>query len=73
MLTEKGITDIVDSQVIKEATEEEICSVVSLAEMCLRLRGEERPTMKQVEMELQILRRKRVSSQEKTTNEATTI
>ncbi|TVU26778.1 hypothetical protein EJB05_29339, partial [Eragrostis curvula] len=61
-LREKEITDIVDSQVIEEATKEEISSVASLAEMCLRLRGEERPTMKQVEMELQILRKKRVNS-----------
>jgi serine/threonine protein kinase len=59
-LAEKDITDIVDSQVISEATEEEIHSVASLAEMCLRPRGEERPTMKQVEMELQILRKKRL-------------
>ncbi|CAD6255283.1 unnamed protein product [Miscanthus lutarioriparius] len=61
-LKEKEITDIVDSQVAEEATKEEISSVASLAEMCLRLRGEERPTMKQVETELQILRKKRVSS-----------
>jgi serine/threonine protein kinase len=59
-LAEKDITDIVASQVISEATEEEIHSVASLAEMCLRPRGEERPTMKQVEMELQILRKKRL-------------
>jgi serine/threonine protein kinase len=59
-LAEKDITDIVASQVISEATEEEIHSVASLAEMCLRPRGEERPTMKEVEMELQILRKKRL-------------
>ncbi|CAD6255284.1 unnamed protein product [Miscanthus lutarioriparius] len=57
-LKEKEITDIVDSQVAEEATKEEISSVASLAEMCLRLRGEERPTMKQVETELQILRKR---------------
>jgi len=53
-LKNKEITNVVDSQVVEEATKEEISSVVSLAEMFLRLCGEERPTMKQVEMELQI-------------------
>jgi serine/threonine protein kinase len=61
-LAANQITDIVDSEVIKERTEEEISSVASLAERCLRLRGEERPTMKQVEMELRILQNKRQSS-----------
>ncbi|WVZ53231.1 LOW QUALITY PROTEIN: hypothetical protein U9M48_004203 [Paspalum notatum var. saurae] len=56
-LAEKEIVDIVDPQVIEEATKEEISSVANLAVMCLRLRGEERPTMKQVEMELQILQK----------------
>ncbi|KAJ1274421.1 hypothetical protein BS78_05G060300 [Paspalum vaginatum] len=60
-LTEKEIIDIVDSQVIEEATKEEISSVANLAVMCLRLRGEERPTMKQVEMELQILQKNQVA------------
>ncbi|KAM0906188.1 hypothetical protein ACQ4PT_016881 [Festuca glaucescens] len=61
-LKEGRITGIVDSQVLEEATEEEINSVASLAELCLRLHGEERPTMKQVEMELQNLLTKRVNS-----------
>ncbi|CAD6258121.1 unnamed protein product [Miscanthus lutarioriparius] len=61
-LKEREITDIVDPQVAQEATKEEISSIASIAEMCLRLRGEERPTMKQVEMELQILREKQVST-----------
>jgi serine/threonine protein kinase len=61
-LKEREIIDIVDPQVAQEATKEEISSVASLAEMCLRLRGEERPTMKQVEIELQILRKKQVST-----------
>uniref|UniRef100_A0ACD5W4N6 Uncharacterized protein n=1 Tax=Avena sativa TaxID=4498 RepID=A0ACD5W4N6_AVESA len=49
---EGRITSIVNSQVLEEATEQEVNRVASLAELCLRLRGEERPTMKQVEMEL---------------------
>ncbi|XBI69105.1 hypothetical protein VPH35_048217 [Triticum aestivum] len=58
--SEGGITGIVNSQVLEEASEEEINNVASLAVACLRLRGEERPTMKQVEVKLQILRSKRV-------------
>jgi hypothetical protein len=48
--------DIVAAQILEEATEEEINKVASLAEMCLRLKGEERPTMKHVETTLQVLR-----------------
>ena len=59
---EGRITDIANSQVLEEATEEEINGVASLAERCLRLHGEERPTMKQVETELQTLRTERMNS-----------
>ncbi|KAL6602763.1 hypothetical protein ACP70R_043124 [Stipagrostis hirtigluma subsp. patula] len=58
----RPINEIVAAQVLEEATEEEIQSVAALAESCLRLRGEERPTMKQVEMTLQSLRMKRFNS-----------
>ncbi|XP_048568878.1 wall-associated receptor kinase 2-like [Triticum urartu] len=60
--SEGRIMGIVSSQVLEEATEEEINGVASLAERCLSLRGEERPTMKQVEAELQTLRTKRMNS-----------
>ncbi|CAM0875463.1 unnamed protein product [Alopecurus aequalis] len=59
---EGRITSIVNSQVLAEATEEEIDCVANLAEVCLRLHGEERPTMKQVETELQSLRTKRMKN-----------
>jgi len=49
-------------QVREEADEEEITSVASLVEMCLRLKGEERPTMKEVEMTLQTIKTKRLKS-----------
>ncbi|TKW03606.1 hypothetical protein SEVIR_7G052300v4 [Setaria viridis] len=61
-LKARPIKEIVASQVCEEATEEEINSVASLAEMCLRLNSGERPTMKQVEMNLQFLRTKRSNS-----------
>jgi serine/threonine protein kinase len=58
----RPIKDIVATQVCKEATEEEMSSVATLVEMCLRLQGDERPTMKQVEMTLLFLRSKRTNS-----------
>ncbi|KAF8780654.1 hypothetical protein HU200_001256 [Digitaria exilis] len=61
-LKSRPVTEIVASQVREEATEEEIKSVASLAEMCLKLRGEERPTMKQVEIALHNLRTERSNS-----------
>uniref|UniRef100_A0A0D3FTR9 Protein kinase domain-containing protein n=1 Tax=Oryza barthii TaxID=65489 RepID=A0A0D3FTR9_9ORYZ len=58
----KLIRDIVADQVLEEATEEEINTVASLAEDCLSLRRDERPTMKQVELALQFLLNKRLNS-----------
>ncbi|XP_037457189.1 wall-associated receptor kinase 1-like [Triticum dicoccoides] len=59
-IREKPLAEIVAAQVLKEATKEEISGVACVAEICLRLRGEERPTMKQVEMKLQHLRLERL-------------
>uniref|UniRef100_K4A0X6 Protein kinase domain-containing protein n=1 Tax=Setaria italica TaxID=4555 RepID=K4A0X6_SETIT len=61
-LKSRPITEIVDAHIREEATEQEIKSVASLAEMCLKLRGEERPTMKQVEITLHNLRMERLNS-----------
>ncbi|KAL6646097.1 hypothetical protein ACP70R_017705 [Stipagrostis hirtigluma subsp. patula] len=61
-LKTRPITEILCPQVLEEATMEEISCVSSLAEICLRLKREERPSMKQVEMSLQFLREKRLNS-----------
>uniref|UniRef100_A0A0D3FUU2 Protein kinase domain-containing protein n=1 Tax=Oryza barthii TaxID=65489 RepID=A0A0D3FUU2_9ORYZ len=61
-LKEMPIIEMISCQVLEEASEDEINTVASLAEECLRLRGEERPSMKQVEMTLQLLRNKRLRS-----------
>ncbi|GJN24281.1 hypothetical protein PR202_gb12014 [Eleusine coracana subsp. coracana] len=58
----RPIQDVVASTVRAEAAEEEISSVASLAVMCLKLKGKERPTMKQIEMALHTLRAKRSKS-----------
>jgi hypothetical protein len=59
-MREKPLAQIVADQVLEEATDEEINDVAVLAEACLRLRGEKRPTMKQVEVKLQHVRSKRL-------------
>ncbi|CAN6360942.1 unnamed protein product [Urochloa humidicola] len=58
----RPVREVVATQVLEEGNEDEINTVASLAEMCLRLKGEERPTMKQVEHTLQYLRTKRLTS-----------
>ncbi|KAK3405777.1 hypothetical protein EUGRSUZ_K02557 [Eucalyptus grandis] len=45
--------DIVDAQVLKEGKKEEITSVANLAKKCLHLNGRNRPTMKEVTLELE--------------------
>ncbi|KAF7849641.1 hypothetical protein BT93_L0439 [Corymbia citriodora subsp. variegata] len=49
--------DIVDAQVLKEGKKEEIASVANLAKRCLHLNGRNRPTMKEVAMELEGIRK----------------
>ncbi|XP_044435964.1 wall-associated receptor kinase-like 18 [Triticum aestivum] len=61
-MQQRPIKEIVAAQVREEATEQEIIGVASIAEMCLRIHGEERPTMKEVEMSLQLLHKKRSMS-----------
>uniref|UniRef100_A0ACD5Y9R3 Uncharacterized protein n=1 Tax=Avena sativa TaxID=4498 RepID=A0ACD5Y9R3_AVESA len=59
-LQEGAIMEIMDPQVVKESNTEEIDDICSLIEASLRLRGRDRPTMKEVEMRLQFLRTKRL-------------
>ncbi|XP_062075548.1 wall-associated receptor kinase-like 1 [Humulus lupulus] len=48
-----SLFDILDGQVLKDAPKEEILIVADLAKRCLHLNGRNRPTMKEVEKELE--------------------
>ncbi|KAB1200060.1 Wall-associated receptor kinase 2 [Morella rubra] len=50
------LLQILDDQIVKEDNIEELKDVANLAKRCLTARGEDRPTMKEVAMELEGLR-----------------
>ncbi|XP_048138546.1 wall-associated receptor kinase-like 1 [Rhodamnia argentea] len=52
-MEEDSAFDMVDAQVLEEGTEEEIAAVADLARRCLNSIGRNRPTMKEVAMELE--------------------
>ncbi|WVZ70111.1 hypothetical protein U9M48_018805, partial [Paspalum notatum var. saurae] len=55
-LKDSTITEILDPQVIDEAIQIETDEISSLAEIYLKINGEERPTMRKVESRLHLLR-----------------
>ncbi|XP_039164527.1 wall-associated receptor kinase-like 6 [Eucalyptus grandis] len=56
-MEENRLFNIVDAQVLKEDKKEEIALVANLAKRCLNLNGRSRPTMKEVAMELEVMRK----------------
>ncbi|KAL3716081.1 hypothetical protein ACJRO7_007792 [Eucalyptus globulus] len=56
-MEQNQLFDIVDARVLKEGKKEEITSVANLAKMCLHLNGRSRPTMKEVALELEGIRK----------------
>ncbi|RLM75501.1 wall-associated receptor kinase 5-like isoform X2 [Panicum miliaceum] len=52
----RPLDEVVDREILEKGSEEVIMSMARLAEECLSLTREERPTMKDVEMRLQMLR-----------------
>ncbi|KAJ4746967.1 Wall-associated kinase family protein [Rhynchospora pubera] len=54
-----SFAELLDNEVLEESTSEEMNAMFNLVEMCLKMRGEERPTMKEVEMRLQFIRTSR--------------
>ncbi|KAK1288248.1 Wall-associated receptor kinase-like 1 [Acorus calamus] len=57
MLKEDRLSRVLDDRVVQEGDRERVQAVAELAEVCLRMRGSERPTMKDVAAELDGLRR----------------
>ncbi|RDX74101.1 Wall-associated receptor kinase 3, partial [Mucuna pruriens] len=55
-LNEGHLDQILDSEIVCDASVEYIIEVANLAKRCLRLKGEERPSMKEVAMELEGIR-----------------
>uniref|UniRef100_A0ACD5Z9I8 Uncharacterized protein n=1 Tax=Avena sativa TaxID=4498 RepID=A0ACD5Z9I8_AVESA len=64
-MRESSLKEIVDVQILEEGTEEGVMCMAQLAEECLSLTREKRPTMKQVEMRLQLLTGHRVAPRAK--------
>nr|DAD39459.1 TPA_asm: hypothetical protein HUJ06_013782 [Nelumbo nucifera] len=56
-IMENHLFEILDAQVLKDGREYELQKVANIAKRCLSLNGKERPTMKEVALELEGLRR----------------
>ncbi|KAL2456686.1 Wall-associated receptor kinase-like 9 [Forsythia ovata] len=52
----ENLEKILDPQVLEQGKREELTTVAKLAQRCLNLNGKKRPTMKEVAMELEIVR-----------------
>ncbi|KAJ8509811.1 hypothetical protein OPV22_000245 [Ensete ventricosum] len=57
LLEENRLLSVVDRPTVEEAGERQLYAVAQLARRCLNLRGEDRPTMKEVAVELDALGR----------------
>lgn len=55
------LNQIIDEHMVIEGNTEELTEVANLAKRCLRVKGEDRPYMKEVAMELEGLIRKKIS------------
>lgn len=51
-----NLETILDSQILKQGGREELIAIAKLAQRCLNLKGKNRPTMKEVVLELEGIR-----------------
>jgi len=56
-LKDNRLFEVLENCIVEGGNEEQINEVVELAKMCLRVKGDERPTMKEVAMELEGIRK----------------
>ncbi|XP_059454779.1 putative wall-associated receptor kinase-like 16 [Corylus avellana] len=56
-LKENRMDEILDKRIVEEGNKEQITEVIKLAERCLRVKGDERPSMKELAMELEQIRK----------------
>ncbi|TQE12041.1 hypothetical protein C1H46_002435 [Malus baccata] len=56
LMEEDRLNEILDDDILNERNIETIKTVANLAKRCVRLKGEDRPTMKEVAMELEGMR-----------------
>ncbi|KAJ3705150.1 hypothetical protein LUZ61_008855 [Rhynchospora tenuis] len=55
IMAQNRLFEILDSQIVEEGPTEQLKDVAVLAERCLKLRGEERPVMKEVDVRLEVI------------------
>ncbi|KAH1092148.1 hypothetical protein J1N35_019405 [Gossypium stocksii] len=55
-MQENSLFNVLDPMVVKDGPEQEIIVVALVAKRCLNLNGKKRPTMKQVAMELELIK-----------------
>jgi hypothetical protein len=61
-LKENQLDELLDCDIVEEGNKEQIKEVVKLAERCLRLKGDERPTMEELKNELEGIRKTKTHS-----------
>ncbi|CAL5029619.1 unnamed protein product [Urochloa decumbens] len=67
LIRDNRLSDILDPQIVEEGGTEDAKAVARLAEACLNLKGEERPTMRQVETTLEDVQSSKVHHNSQTT------
>ncbi|KAE8100178.1 hypothetical protein FH972_018103 [Carpinus fangiana] len=62
LLKENQLFELLDCDIVEEGNKEQIKEVVKLAERCLRLKGDERPTVEELKNELEGIRKTKLDA-----------